>query len=108
MKNGKTRKSRKIQYGGKFNDEQIEDIRKAIEDHQDTEPFTQNEINYYIGRLNDISQIHALHFEEFYWNMIQHLEGDSIQTFKQWIDSTYPIQIEEVETDNEVESDEEF
>lgn len=107
MKKRNTRKSRKIQYGGKFNDEQIEDIKNAINQYQHIEPFTEDEIKHYIGRLNDISQRHALNFDDFYWNMIQHLEGGEDRTFKQWIDMAYPLQIEQVETDKEVETEDE-
>jgi hypothetical protein len=102
------RKSRKIQYGGKFNKEQTQQILKAIEDHQDTEPFTQDEVNEYVGKLHDISQVHARHFDIFYENMIQCLEGEGGQTFKEWIDMVHDEHKEMVETDNEIDTDEEF
>jgi hypothetical protein len=104
----KNRKSRKIQYGGKFNKEQTQQILKAIEDHQDTEPFTQDEVNEYVGKLHDISQVHARHFDIFYENMIQCLEGEGDQTFKEWVDMVHDEHKEMVETDNEIDTDEEF
>jgi uncharacterized Rmd1/YagE family protein len=96
------------QYGGKFNNEQTQQILKAIEDHQDTEPFTQDEVNEYVGKLHDISQVHARHFDIFYENMIQCLEGEGGQTFKEWIDMVHDEHKEMVETDNEIDTDEEF
>lgn len=98
------RKTKK-QYGGMFNPEQMEAILQAINDHQDTEPFTDAEIVKYTERLNDISQFHANNFEPFYDNMTQHLEGLEDRTFKQWIDSVYEEHKDQVETDYEGNSE---
>lgn len=101
-------KKHRKQYGGKFNDEQTQQILQAIEEHQDTEPFTQDEVNEYMQKLQDISQVHARHFVDFYDNMIQHLDGDvPNRTFKQWVDMIYEPHKEMIETDNEIETDEE-
>ena len=92
--------------GGKFNERQIQRIRNALIYYQDVEPFASDEEREdYIRKLNDISQLHALNFEAFYGNMIQHLDGLEDRTFRQWVDDVYEDQKERVETDNEMETD---
>ena len=103
----RTRKTiMKNNLGGKFNERQIQRIRNALIYYQDVEPFASDEEREdYIRKLNDISQLHALKFEAFYGNMIQHLDGLEDRTFRQWVDDVYEVQKEMVETDNEMETD---
>ena len=100
------------QYGGNFNNQQIQQIREAIERNQSTEPFTDEQIEEYIQKINDISQAQLSgkinSFDDFYWHMVEHLEGLHDETFKQWVDRVYEEQLERVETDIEENDDDDF
>lgn len=91
------------QYGGKFNDEQIQIIIEAMKNNQ--EPFTDEQIKEYIQKLNYISQPQLTgsldSFDDFYGHMLQHLEGLEDETFKQWVDRAYEAQGDNNETDVE-------
>lgn len=84
-----------------FNKEQIKEIRLTIKEYNYQEPFTDEQIEEYIGKLNDISQIQWRPFDHFYWHMVEHLEGLHYETFKQWIDKVHEKLKEQVETDSE-------
>jgi hypothetical protein len=86
-----------------FNQHQIEEIRYAI--NNSPEHFTPTQIEEYIKKLNEISQLHWSQFDDFWGNMMQHLEGLEDCTFKQWIDSVYEEHKKKVETDDEYDSD---
>jgi hypothetical protein len=103
-----SRRTYKKQYGGNFNNEQIQAIRDAINAHQHIEPFTDEQIEEYMQKLNDLSQNWALHFDIFYENMIYYLSGEENRTFKQWVDDLYDQKKEEVETDEELMTDDEM
>lgn len=116
IKHKKTRKqylrktsNPKKQYGGAFNNEQLDRIRSAIDYYQYNEPFTEAEIAEYIDKLNDISQLHSggtRAFDAFYDNMTEHLEGlVPGVTFKQWVDNVYEEHKSRVKTDSEAETE---
>ena len=86
-----------------FNQHQIEEIRYAI--NNCPEHFTPTQIEEYIKKLNEISQVHWSRFDDFWGNMTQHLEGLENHTFKQWIDIVYEEHKKRVETDDEYDSD---
>lgn len=73
-----------------------------------TEPFTEEEIEQYIQKLNEMSQslLSGMldSFDAFYEHMTEHLEGHHEQTFKQWVDENYERAVGEAQTDVEEEA----
>lgn len=106
-KRKRTSKMRKIQHGGNFNREQIELIEKALRNHRSTEPFTDEQIDEYVKKLNDVSQVILRgdddNFDHFYNYMLEQLSGEHPGTFKEYVDGMYEDAVNDVETDVEEE-----
>jgi len=100
------RRRHRKQYGGDFSKEQIEQIKRAMRDND--EHFTEEKIDEYMAKLNDMSQFllrgDEYAYEHFYNHMIDHLSNDSPQTFQEWIDENYTRFKEGAETDPEIYS----
>jgi hypothetical protein len=87
------------QRGGNFNENQLRELTTLLI----SIGFTNAELNNFIPKINDISQIQE--FDGF-MNFIRENHENDKQGLIDWLEVNHPLQIENVETDKE-DSDEE-
>jgi hypothetical protein len=95
----KTNRKNRKQRGGNYNENQLRELTQKLTEIG----FTNAELNNFISKINDISQIQV--FDGF-MNMIRENYEDNKQGLIDWLEEQHPLQTERVETDKEDSDDE--